>query len=30
MITHHYPDLGNAYDWLKQIFNQSEALPRCR
>ena len=21
---HHYPDLGNAFDWLKQIFSQSE------
>ena len=21
------PDLGNAFDWKKQMFNQSEALP---
>ena len=21
---HHYPDLGNAFDWLKQMFKQSE------
>ena len=21
---HHYLDLGNAFDWLKQIFSQSE------
>ena len=26
MTTRHYPDLGKASDWLKQIFNQSEAL----
>ena len=24
----HYPDLGSTCDWLKQIFNQSEALLR--
>ena len=28
--TRHYPDLGSASDWLKQIFNQSDALPRSR
>ena len=28
MKTHHYPDLVSASDWLKQIFSQSEALPR--
>ena len=25
-----WPDLGSASDWLKQIFNQSDALPRSR
>ena len=24
----HYPNLGTVPDWMKQIFNQSEALPR--
>ena len=31
LITRHYPDLGSAYDWLKQHFlagNLLEALPR--
>ena len=28
LMTCHYPDLGTAPDWMKQIFNQSEALPR--
>ena len=28
LMTCHYADLENASDWLKQIFNQSEALPR--
>ena len=23
-MTYHYPDLGIASDWLKQIFNQSK------
>ena len=26
-MTCHYPALGSASDWMKQIFNQSEALP---
>ena len=26
--ANHYPDLGSTCDWLKQIFNQSEALLR--
>ena len=26
-MTRHYPDLGSASDLVKQIFNQSEALP---
>ena len=25
-----YPGLGSAFDWLKKIFKQSEALPRSR
>ena len=25
-MTRHYPDLGSACDWLKQIFSQLEAL----
>ena len=28
LMTCHYPDLGTVPDWMKQIFNQSEALPR--
>ena len=28
LMTRHYPDLVSASDWMKQIFNQSEALPR--
>ena len=28
LITRHYPDLGIASDWLNQISDQSEALPR--
>ena len=28
VMTCHYSDLGSASDWMKQIFNQSEALPR--
>ena len=28
VITCHYSDLGSASDKMKQIFNQSEALPR--
>ena len=30
LMTCHYPDLGSASDWLRQIsrHNQSEALPR--
>ena len=27
-MTHNYPDLGRASDWMKQISNQSEALRR--
>ena len=26
----HYLDLGSASDWLKQIFNQTEALLKSR
>ena len=29
-MTRHYSNLGGASDWLNQIFNQSEALPRSR
>ena len=32
-MTRHYPELGSASDWLKQIFRQSDAKPRhgqCR
>ena len=28
MMTYHYPDLGSASDWMKQILNQSKALTR--
>ena len=28
VMTCHYSDLGSASDWMKQILNQSEALPR--
>ena len=28
VMTCHYSDLGSASDWMKQIFNQSEAPPR--
>ena len=28
LMTRQYPELGNVSDWLKQIFSQSEALPR--
>ena len=28
LMTHNYPNLGRASDWMKQISNQSEALPR--
>ena len=28
LMTCHYPDLSSASDWMKQFFNQSEALPR--
>ena len=28
LMTCDYPDLGSASDWMEQIFNQSEALPR--
>ena len=28
LMTGHCSDLGSASDWMKQIFNQSEALPR--
>jgi len=28
LMTCHYSDLGGASDWMTQIFNQSEALPR--
>ena len=27
-MAFHYPDLGTAFDWMKQIFNQSEVLPK--
>ena len=27
-MTCHHPDLGGASDWMRQFFNQSEALPR--
>ena len=27
LMTCHYPDLDSASDWMKQFFNQSEALP---
>ena len=27
-IHTHYPDLASASDWTKQVFSQSEALPR--
>ena len=27
LMMQHFPDLGSASDWLKQIFNQSEKLP---
>ena len=33
LMTCHYPDLGPAFDWMEQVFNQSQALPRsgyCR
>ena len=30
MMTYHYPDLWRAFDWMKQILNQSEALTRFR
>ena len=26
LLTHHYPDLGSAFDWLKICFIQSGAL----
>ena len=31
LMTHHYPDLGSASDWMnsKQIFSLSEALHGC-
>ena len=25
-MMRHYPDLSSSSDWMKQIFNQSEAL----
>ena len=28
LMMRHYPGLGSASKWMKQIFNQSEALPR--
>ena len=29
MMSHHYPDLGSAFDWLKKIcVIHSEAIPR--
>ena len=28
LMTRHYPELGSASDWLKQIFRQSDAKPR--
>ena len=28
LMTGHYLDLGRASDWLKNVFSQSEALPR--
>ena len=28
LMTCHYPDLGNAFDWLKQISPGGKALPR--
>ena len=28
LMTRHYSNVGGASDWLNQIFNQSEALPR--
>ena len=30
LMTRQYPDLGSASHWVKQIFNQSEALSRSR
>ena len=27
LLTRHYPDLGRASDWSKEIFSQSEAQP---
>ena len=29
LMTCQYPDLGTAFDWIKQIFNQSEASGWC-
>ena len=29
LLAFHYPDLFTAFDWMKQIFNQSEVLPKC-
>ena len=28
LMTYHYPHLGNAFDWLKQISLERKALPR--
>ena len=28
LMMRHYPDLGSASDWMKQIINQSGVLPR--
>ena len=30
LVMRHYPDLGSASDWMKQIINQERALPRSR
>ena len=31
LMACHYPNLGTVPDWMKQIFNQSEALPsKCQ
>lgn len=30
LTTRHYSELGSASHWFKQIFNQSEAVPRTR
>ena len=27
LMTQHYPDLGSASNWMKQIFNQSKNYP---